>query len=495
MNKITRLLSGIIASTIIFSVGCSQNDNPSNEPDNAAVTTTPEVSETQPLDPLEARKLVSDDLPEMDYEGAEFRISVTDKFAYEMNVDAENGDIINDVVYTRNRLIEDRFNITIKNIVVDMMASDNHSAHPNFIMNSVMAGDDNFELAGLYIYTSERPILSGCYLNWNDIKYVDFDKPWWIKGAENAFTIGGKMYIAGGDLSVTTLVMSYVYLFNKKLAENYGIDNLYGVVSDGKWTLDYLATVSKDIYEDINGNNTADQEDRYGAVLGTVTDLDAYLPAFDQPIIAFTSGTPVCVINTEKSIQAVEKMYDLYYNNPGAYVEKTYDNRYKEFSADLALFTPSRLNYIYEVLRDMESDFGIIPFPKWDDAQERYYTNTLDNWSALGIPVTVKDPDFVGLIVEALTAESYKTVIPAYYDVALKVKFTRDEDSVKMLDIITEGRTYDFSILHSTDLKRLPYLFRDLISGKNSDFVSKYASIETAVNDGLQRLIDAYAAI
>jgi len=46
-------------------------------------------------------------------------------------------------------------------------------------------------------------------------------------------------------------------------------------------------------------------------------------------------------------------------------------------------------------------------------------------------------------ILEALSAESKYTLRPAYYDVTLKTKMARDEDSSDMLDIIFRNRVWD----------------------------------------------------
>jgi hypothetical protein len=42
-------------------------------------------------------------------------------------------------------------------------------------------------------------------------------------------------------------------------------------------------------------------------------------------------------------------------------------------------------------------------------------------------------------------------VTPAYYDVALSGKFTRDEESAEMLEIIRRHRVYDFGMTYTTD--------------------------------------------
>lgn len=455
-----------------------------------------ETTSAETLDSLSVRALVSDELPERDFEGAEFRISVTDKYAYEMDVTELSGDVCDDAVYNRNRKIEERFNVTVKNVVSVMAANDDQSVHVGYIRKSIMAGDSDFELAALYIWRSGLPILDGLYVNWYDVPYINFDQPWWVSRALDAFTIGDNLYIGVGDLSITTLTMSYVMLFNKDIAASYDVPNLYETVSDGKWTIDYLTQLTSSVYSDLNGDGARDKTDLYGFITDKVTSIDAYLPSFDQPLVSRDSdGYPKIVINCDKTVSAVEKIYKLFWESDGTYVEDVYDDKALEFRSNQALISPVRMYEVFNRLRDMDTDYGIIPYPKWDEAQENYLTNTLDNYSALGIPVTSPDLEFTGIITEALTAESYRSVMPAYYDVALKVKFTRDEQSVEMLDLIMDGRTYDFSILHGDDLQQLPYLVRNLVAAKKYDFASKYASVEEKMQAGMQKLIEKYTEI
>ena len=142
----------------------------------------------------------------------------------------------------------------------------------------------------------------------------------------------------------------------------------------------------------------------------------------------------------------------------------------------------------------MKDDYGILPYPKFDENQDKYYSNSMDNYSLLSVPKTVTDLEFVGTITEALTRESHYSVVPAYYDVALTSKYARDEQSVAMLDIIMDGRQYDFSILHNGQIADLPYFFRNLIAAKSTNVASKYAAIESQVNEGLKSLGDSYAS-
>ena len=95
-------------------------------------------------------------------------------------------------------------------------------------------------------------------------------------------------------------------------------------------------------------------------------------------------------------------------------------------------------------LRDMEADFGILPFPKYDAAQDRYYS-TVGSWHSVFfcVPAHMENADRTGTIVEALAYESREIVRPVYYNQILDYKYMRDEESVDMLDIILSTRVFD----------------------------------------------------
>ena len=55
----------------------------------------------------------------------------------------------------------------------------------------------------------------------------------------------------------------------------------------------------------------------------------------------------------------------------------------------------------------------------------------------------MQDLERTGIITEALCAESLYTLTPAYYDITLKTKAARDEESSAMLDIIFANRVFE----------------------------------------------------
>ena len=444
----------------------------------------------------QGREAHTDNLPELNFGGADFRIWVTDRYEYEMDVEESSADVCKESVYKRNILIEERFNVNIKTVVTDMDSSDDMNAQPKAIQASILAGDDSCDLAAIMVYRVGSLILDGCFLNWRDMKYVDYSQPWWPKEVNDTFTVGGKQYGAVSDLCITTLQLAYAMLFNKQLAEDNQIEDLYAVVDEGRWTIDYLNQLVTGIYQDVNGDTVRGEEDVYGFVgAKNATDSDAYLPAFNQPLItAGNDGSLNLTINCEKTVNALEKVINLYNQNSGS-LTVAYWDRYDMFKQNQALIIPARIITLYDRLRDMDVDFGVLPYPKYDEEQEKYMGNSVDNFSVLCIPVTAPNPEMTAALVEAMSCESYRTVVPTFYDVALGSKFTRDERSIDMLDYIMEGRNYDLSILHNETIPKLSYLFRQCVANNEQNFASAYAAQEAAYKDGLKTVQDTYAAV
>ena len=469
---LTAMLAAMTASC--GSGGDIQNVTNNGETSDAAVTSD-DVT-TSPLYELEQK----------DFGGREFRISVTKRYETEMWVEDENGDVCNDAVYNRNIKVSDYLNVKIVNVV-----SDGESNQVSEISKNIAAGDDVYDLTAVYTWLVGGPMLEGCFQNWSDVPVVDFSREWWVTDANEAFSIAGNQFVAVGDLSVTTLLLSYAVYFNQRIAEEYKFPNLYETVLDGKWTIDEMLSLSKDMYQDLNNDGQLDENDAYGFAGDKVTNLDVWTSAFDIPLIEKNkNGDPVACVNLERLQTALEKVNSLLYDNQ-SFISWSGDE-IKVFANGNSAFLTTWINNSFTTLRSMKDDYGILPYPKLDEEQKNYYSNSMDNYSMLSVPKTVTDTDFVGTVTEALTRENHFSVIPAYYDVALTAKYARDEQSVAMLDIIMDGRKYDFSILHSAQLANLPYLFREMTRDHADSAASRYASISSAVDEGLKTLAAKY---
>ncbi len=479
------LFAAMFISSVVSCGGGTENSSQTQDVTGAVQTETTEAVEETPKTPLY-------EMEKQDFGGRDFRISVIETYVDEMWVEEINGDICNDAVYQRNALIEDYFNVKIKALVTQQLKSESQVEE---IQRNLMAGDDVYDLTAVYTYLAGRPVLEGLYHDWNDVPVVDFSREWWVQSANEAFSINGRRYVAVGDLSITTLLLSYGVFFNQQIVKNQDMPDLYQLVLDGKWTIDQLITLSKDLYQDMNNNGKADADDMFGFAADKVTNLDAYTAAFDIPLIALDqNGLPSVALDIGRFERGVEKVLSLYYDTT-TYVNGDVGSEIDVFAAGHAAFLTTWMNNAFTVLRDMKDDYGILPYPKLDETQEQYYSNSMDNYSLLSVPKTVEDLNFVGTVVEGLTRESHTSVVPAYYNVALTDKYARDAQSVAMLDIIMNGRQYDFSILHGGKLADFPYLFRNLIASKNKNAASRYAKIQAKIEANLQDLIATYQGL
>lgn len=476
---ISLILCALLLSSLAACGGAADGGTP-----DAAVTTAA-ASQTEAVTTAE----LTDSVPALDFGGAEFRTIVQDSTEYDIYVAEETGDVLNDTIYARNRRIEERFNVKIAEpLTLDFNAISKQ------VKKMVNSGDDSYDLVIGQMETEGADAAAGYFQNWYNIPYLDFSMPWYPKSIiENAAAVNGKMYNMVSDLCISYAEQTWSIVYDKVIAENYGITGLYDIVREGEWTIDKLSELTKDVYSDLNGNSKADAEDYYGyttALNGCL--VLGYFYGFNQTLVTVENNEVNMLLNNEKSASICEKLYSLYYESQGTYCPEDASNAgmYNVFVNGNTLFCPMELQYLYSQLRDYENDFGILPFPKWDTAQSEYYSICDAGSNVLSVPVTATNNEMIGALVEALSADSYKSVLPTYYDIALNTKSARDEDSVEMMDLILNNRVIDFAYLYdgwTGWVFKLP----DFIKSKDA-FASKYASSETAMQKYYQKVLDFF---
>jgi hypothetical protein len=221
--------------------------------------------------------------------------------------------------------------------------------------------------------------------------------------------------------------------FNKQIAENENIGDIYQLARDGEWTIDACIEMAKGVYHDLDGNGWAGDQDRFGFIVDHSNTPDTLFSWFDiQPTTKDENGNIVVDMDTGKVVSVLEKLIafyatdDVFTYTSGA-GETPEDRPFNTiFTEDRALFYPDIL-VTAKTYRGMETDFGILPLPKWDTNQEKYYTQAQAGNSVIVVPIDVTNLEKVGAVLDALFSTSKEIVIPAYYDMALKGKFARDD--------------------------------------------------------------------
>ena len=440
---------------------------------------------------LDERQSVSDDLPEKDYDGKTYRIMLREEYEYEFDVTETDGETINDAIYERNAEVAERFNITYDSTAYSAIWG--QGIFNKAISNSVLAGDNAYDIVAGYMCDITPTITQGLYLNWYDIPNVNLEKPWWSELMVDAFTINDRVYMITGDLALSFWENMFGIAFNKGLLSSYDMEDLYTVVHEGRWTFDYMEEICRQISDDVNGDGTWDKTDMYGFASNPSTGIDAMKEAFGLHVtVKDKDGLPQFEVATDKCVEILDALSTFFDEKSGFMTEINMDTDAETmFIEDRALLLSIYFDVV-ENLRDMDTDFGIIPYPKWDENQASYGSTVRDNASVFLVPKTVDDPEFVGIITEALAAESYKSVVPAYYDVVLKTKASRDEDSAEMIDLIRDTSIIDFGYIHSTALNTVGHLFVQQVRAGTSNIVSAFKSAEKAAQKKLDAIVDFY---
>lgn len=465
-------------------LSCGESSKSPGEPNNT-LSGAPEET-TAAEDP---RQAVADELPQKDYEGRQFNFLCRTLQLYEYDVKEENGEIVNDALYKRNRTVEARFNTSINAIDMDGSWA-NMGNFKNTIKNSVLAGDGAYDLV-----EGDTAIVdllgNGYFLNILDSPRINAKKPWWAQASVDVLDVGGVLEFISGDYSLLLWEGMCVVYFNKKLFADYELESPYELVKSGKWTLSAVERLSKDIYSDLNGNGKPDQDDLYGLITTNGNMIDNFqiscemkltkndedgFPAFAEPV-------------DERSISVVQKVFELVHQQGVFMLDEGKIKEVHEvmFMSDRGLFYTSFLRDS-QAFRTMETDFGILPYPKYDEAQKSYRSFSKAGFAAFGIPATVSDREFSEIMLEALCAESYKKVIPAYYDIALKNKYSRDDESAEMLDIIREGFDYDFSCVALDYTEWVLIELRQMVSTSKFDWVSRMEKKSAKIQKNLENL-------
>ncbi len=510
-----RKLTLIIALALLFAlVSCSANDavvtTPSESyptladpaesvtaPDGAVtsqvgggdvvvVSTSSQAETTDPtldrVDDVVIKGEVSE-LPQKDYSERLVNFLIRTEWAYEFT--EGSGDIVVDeAIYDMVVNVEDEYNVKL-NLIEQSGAWGNRAAFTNAVHNSVLAEDGAYDAVFTNTAFVCDGIVQGDYANLLDLPYLQLGQDWWSQAAVDSLTLNGRCYMASGDLTLTLWQNLYCMFFNKTMAAEYSLPDLYALVDSGDWTHDKMAEYAMLVSEDLNQNDALDLYDKYG-LIGGGNALRHFIVAYDTPILSVNSDDVTLAWNTERTVTVIEKLVTLF-SNDSAYNNSNYTD-HSSFRAGNVLFQLTTLGYSTS-LRSSDVDFGIIPYPKLDKSQPGYY-NCSNDVSMFCVPVTAPDPEMTALIVEALCREGYTTVAPAFCETVVKGKYV-DEESGRMLDLIRDDLRYDFGWVHSTVLN-LGNSYQMFVDGLNTDFASYYESRVDEYTENIKSIRSLY---
>lgn len=452
------------------------------------------VTEAETQDPA---SMALDALGTVEWGGEDFVILYTNSIAgysqeifsegYTTGTDTSSSAVINDAVFERNTMFAERCHLNLGFIGRDA------GAVMNLVRTEASNATGDFHLV-TETTSGTASMATSCLLyNYLLLDGVDYEAPWWDAGTLE-FALGGRVFFMNGAHNIVDDDVTFVMLFNKKMASNYRVENPYQTVRDGDWTLDYFNTVINGISND-NGDGKWDENDTYGFTgPNTVGDTFFYGSGLQYVVNNREMVTPELALNEgqlQKAVAVLELAREITLANNASYIAPGGKESLpmEAFKSDRALFYCEAASYLANVNKVMDGDFGVVPIPKYDKNQEKYLTWTHSIGSTLSMPASIRNTEKLGGVLETFVILSYMKVKPAYYDTMLTKRNIRDADSAEMLDIIFRNRVYDMA-MYFTDLG-FASLFAQAAISAGGNFVSQYQSASRGFDRRLKNIMKA----
>lgn len=471
---------------MLSAVSCSEERSTEKDADTAAET--PEAEETPLNEAPEEENSYKASVPAgTSYDNASVTIYTypdAGSGTYWCDMDfcaaEETGETLNDALYYRVRNTEEALEVVIKTFAPSESTG-------GALQKSVMSGDKAYDFAFINAMSCDKLAQAGNIMNLRETA-LELDAPWWDRNVISGLSVANKVYMLHGDISIMAKKTLRVIYFNKTIAKNYEIPNPYTLVDEMKWTVDSMTSIARAVSEDLDGNGKMDANDRFGFLYkGNIIYpmmigcglVIAEKDENDLPYISFYND------NTQT---AWEKITAMCWDESSAFDggEKLVNS----FMEDRGLFASIELHNL-TLMREMESDFGILPNPMLSEEQGAYYSTINSNVaSMLVIPSDCPDVTRASYVLDTMGAESKNILTPAYIESYLKGKVSRDNESEASINIVFDNIRYDLGFCYNWG--SLGSFMMNLFQSKSDTLASAFQSTEKIAKKQIERAIEGY---
>lgn len=464
------LITLLSSLALAMSCGTPETDDPSDG-ETVAQAATEAEGETEFVP----------DIATKNYD-AEFNVVIGGTFDPDYHfVEKGEGDVMSDSVYERAVKIKDH-------IGVDFVLQDAGSwtEYAGNVSRTVMSGDDAYQLVMTPVYQGITDLItSNSLYDFADLPSVNLDAPYWNGDLMEEIMVDGRYLLGYNDFCLSLVD---VVTFGKDVRNDYNLENPYDLVRNKQWTLEKMMEMASKVSQD-NGDNVWDNKDTYGlAGWGWVRLID-FVTSSNLKIVDKDENGDFYIAyedHQEKMLNLIDQVFTMYNAEWSLFSRSTPSE-----SQTISITSGRVLFYLTSsaglvTLKGEDIDFGILPYPMYDEQQENYRTL---NWNGmLGVPASIKNEEMVSDALELLCYYS-APVKDAFYENLLGSKVAQSPDDVEMLDIIWDTQVSDVGIItcnSSTHMDNLVYMLPKMCESGNNSF----ASYMRANKNAAQRKLD-----
>ncbi|MCL2518316.1 MAG: hypothetical protein FWF15_07125 [Oscillospiraceae bacterium] len=440
------------------------------------------------------KALPKPNLKDYNLNGRSYNILVQESHGWVNSRDFEafpemSGEPVNDAIRERVIAVEELYNCVITPIYSKAVVTD--------ARKDVMAEGNSYDLIMPQMTDVSQIAGEGLLLDLNVIDTLHFEMPWWSRNACENLSVMHKLFYTLGDVSLIDNDGIAGMIFNKAMIVNEGLEMPYKYVYENKWTLDTLHDICKGLNRDLNGDGKMDMDDQYGFITDKQNIIYMIYAGGEQLVRKDRDDIPYPSVDNERVMGIIDKTIAMF-NDDTAFAETTVFGGNYAITANNAFMNNQflfRLSAMmnFTIIREMESDFGFIPLPKYEESQEGYHHAYSYASPGVAIPITVPDAEETGAVLEALAYYGRLLVLPAYYEINLQTKITRDEDSPIMLDIIFDSGTFDLGLIYN--FGGIREMFAPFVLKNANTFPSAYESIVNKINADMDKIIDTFRSL
>ena len=471
--KLTKLISLLCALVMLLSLFAACAETGSTDETTADTAASTEPSEQEPevtKDPnYDDNGYLKSKLPEdLNYNDEEVSILVwedVERPEFEV-LESETGlDLVVDAIYERNLATEAKLGVKL---VWSEQPGDSNDlkAFVSYVQNCHSAGTYS-DVIATYSRTAASLSANGLLTDLNTVEnsYLDFDMPWWPEAMLKTCSMKDSLFFVSGDVSTNLLHMMYAIYYNMDMLKALNLENPVPMVENKTWTIDKLIEMTAETYQDSDQTGGASDDDIFGFT-SNYFHLEAFYSGSGMMLLEPATDDKVLKISddylSQKTIDLVDKLGawfkqgDTYINPPGGNLKNDL-----VFAEGRALFTQNRV-YIADArygggkLRQADWEYGILPNPLYDEAQEDYITLLGNPFTLWCIMAGATNPSMSTAVIECMGSEGYRKTSPALFENNMKYRYTPDSankgDGALMFDIIRENISFDLGRMFAAEM-------------------------------------------
>lgn len=432
-----------------------------------------------------------DSLANYSFNGEAFTILTREEFKYELQT-KDTVHAINEYVFKRNNAVETKYEVDLK-IVTASGVWGSRKDYKDKISAAINGSDQcEFDLiCGAQNQISEY-VTEGYFANLNSINSINFNNQWWFEGFVDNMTINNKLYFTVGDAGPSLLENMNVVIFNKDLCTANNITFPYETVKANQWTLEQMEIMTEGfVYADQNDNSKADPDDKF-AIVGGGAMLRGLSTSFEMNItVNDENGYPdVSGFYNERNEEIFDVFQTFLFTDNRGYFKDDIDP-IKTFGEKRALLQFITLADVMKLRQNYEVNYGIVPYPKYDNAQKDYHTHIYETLTVFTVPVNAASKQESGIILEALGAASYDCITPKYFESILQYRNSQDINSLEMINLARQKISFNFGFVHGMSINQIHGIFDNMKNGGYS-LTDTWNKRGGNWKDSLSALLDKY---